>query len=104
MNIRIQKVNVWSVSRIFGIIQAGIGLITGIFFSLAFLIDPEFLHESVGGAGTFFGVWSFLALPVLNAALGFGSGALIAWGYNFYVRSCGQGIALEMERTDLPAG
>lgn len=97
MDIRIKRVDVWSLSRILGIVQAGVGLVTGIFFTLSYIIDPEFLRASFGGIGMFFGVWSFIVLPVLNAALGFLSGALVAWGYNFYVRTFGSGISLEIE-------
>lgn len=97
MQMTIKKLDVFSVCRVFGVIQAGVGLITGLFFSLAFLMDPEFLKASVGGVGSLFGVWSFAVLPFLNAILGVLSGALIAWIYNTAVRLCGIGILLEVE-------
>ena len=103
MEVRIKKLDVWSVSRILGLVQMGVGFVTGLFFTLAYLIDPDFLRESVGGVGTFFGLWSVIVLPVLNAAIGFGSGALIAWGYNYYVGWFGPGIALELEAVSPPA-
>ena len=97
MHIRIKKMNMWSMSRIFGILQAGVGLITGVFFTLTYFVDPEFLKYSIGGAAAIFGVWSFIVLPILNGALGFLSGALVAWLYNAYVRFFGSGVAFEVE-------
>ena len=97
MDLRVKKFNVWSLSRMLGVLQGGVGFITGVFFTISYMIDPEFLRATVGSIGTFFGFWSFIVLPVLNAALGFLTGVLIASVYNFYVNCGGPGILFTVQ-------
>ncbi|MBF0330355.1 MAG: hypothetical protein HQL17_00320 [Candidatus Omnitrophica bacterium] len=95
--VQVKRIDVWSLSRLLGVVQGAFGFVTGVFFTLTYLIDPEFLQSSVGGIGSFFGVWSFIVLPVINAALGLLTGAMLAWVYNAYVRFLGAGIQVDVD-------
>ena len=100
MIIKVNKINVGSMSKIFGILQCIIGFVTGIFFTLMTLFDPGFVESNVGGAASIFGVWSVIVLPVLNGILGFISGAMIAWVYNICVKAFGVSFEMDIENTN----
>ena len=98
MQVKINKIDLWSTSKVFACLQACVGLVTGIFFTISYAIDPESVATSAGGIASAFGIWSFIVLPVLNGLLGLLSGVLVAGIYNFGSQILG-GIKIDIENT-----
>lgn len=97
MNLKIERLDMISFAKILGLIQGVIGLLTGTFFTVMYLIDPLFLETNVGGVAPVFGAWSIIVLPILNALLGAFSGVMICFVYNLIVRWTGFKIELKVQ-------
>lgn len=92
--VQIKEISILSMSKLLAAVQGVFGLVAGLFLTLAYLIDPAFLQTSAGGVGALFGVWSVVMMPLINAVLGFMTGALLAGVYNLYVRLSGTGVSV----------
>ncbi len=85
----LNRIGVLSVARMLGALYAGIGLILGVFFSLASALGGLAASmaantEEAAGAliAILFGVGAIIFVPVMYGMMGFLAGALMASFYN----------------------
>lgn len=97
MLVKIKSIKVDSLCKVFGVLQGIVGLVTGILFTLIYIVDPAFLQSGNGTMASVFGLWSFIVLPVLNGVLGFLTGAVISLVYNKCVQHLNVGIEFDLE-------
>ena len=80
----IQKINVWSVAKLLGVIYALMGLIGSLFFLVMALFGGT--ESSVE---TIFVIASIIFLPIMYGAGGFIGGAIFGWIYNLLAKKVG---------------
>ena len=104
----LRRVDPISLAKVFAVVQASIGLIIGgcisIFALLAGMVGSSALPEGSGAPGwlgPMIGVGAVIALPVLYGVMGFVSGLIGSFIYNFFAGVVG-GIVLEFEREVVP--
>lgn len=83
----LKKLGVLSVAKIEAVIMAIFGFIFGIIFAIT--------GTAFGGPA--FGILSIVVFPIMYAVLGFVSGAIGAWLYNFAADKIG-GIDMEFKK------
>lgn len=89
--LEVKRIEPLSVAKILGILYAAIGLILGLFITLASLLGAS---GEAGVFGVVFGVAAIVLLPVFYGAMGFIVGGIIAWLYNLVAKRIG-GIRIE---------
>lgn len=95
----IRRIGVLSAAKISAALYAAIGLIAGVFISLASLVGAAAAlgGDSAGGAlGALFGVGAIVLLPLFYGAMGFIAGVISAFIYNVVAGVVG-GIELDVE-------
>jgi len=75
---KLQRISVLPLSRILCVFQALIGLVLGLIVAIGSLTGQQ--DEGLWSLGS----WSLLVFPVVNAALGFLTGAFFASAYNLF--------------------
>ncbi len=90
----IKKFDVFSVSKVFAIIFAIIGLIAGLFFAV-FSIAAGAIVD-FGGFGASFGVLGIIIFPIIYGVMGFVMGAIGALIYNLVAAWIG-GVEIEFK-------
>lgn len=103
---RIQKVGVLSLGKIFGVLHGGMGLVVGAIFSAFALVGGIASQMSgdaaVGGfVAIMMGAGAIVALPLIYGAMGFVGGLLTALLYNVAARFAG-GLEIELEQSPKP--
>lgn len=102
--LRIKKLGIWSVSKMYGIMALIIGLLIGIPYGLIVIIfslvgasigGNEAL--AVGGGGIVMGIILMIGIPVGYAVMGIIGGAVGALIYNLFAAIAG-GIEIEVEQ------
>ncbi len=87
---RLKKIAVMPLAKIFCCLHSTIGFILAVIVTIGSMSGQP--DEGIWSLGP----WSLLIFPVVNAGLGFLTGALLAWGYNFFSGNWG-GIEFEIE-------
>lgn len=102
--LRIKKLGIWSVAKMYGIMALIIGLLLGIPYGLIVIVfslvgasigGNEAL--AVGGGGVVMGIILMIGIPVGYAVMGIIGGALGALIYNLFAALAG-GIEIEVEQ------
>lgn len=102
--LRIRKLGVLSIAKMYGVMCLVIGLLIGIMYGL-FIILYSLLGASmvggdagllVGGGGVVFGVAVMIGIPIFYGCFGFIAGAILALVYNVLAGFVG-GIEIEVE-------
>ena len=86
--LKLKKISIIPLAKIFCVLQAMIGVILGIIVAIGSMTGQE--DEGLWSLGP----WSLLIFPIVNAVLGFLTGAFFAWGYNLLAQWLG-GIEFE---------
>ena len=101
----VNRVGVFSLAKVQGVIMAAIGLIIGLLYGLFFIIFGAVVMstgaEGAGSAaagGLIGGAAMIVVIPIFYAVLGFAIGALSALIYNVAAGVIG-GLELELEST-----
>ena len=104
----LKQIGVLSLARMLGGLYAGIGLIIGVFFSIASVIGGLAASmaantEEVAGAliALLFGIGAIVFIPVMYGLMGFVGGALLALFFNLLAGVFG---GIEMTFVNPPAG
>jgi uncharacterized protein YacL len=87
----ITKIKVLSAAKIFGILNAIVGLILGLVIGLMALAG---VGQAEGSPTAIFGVGAIVILPILYGVMGFISGALMSFVYNLIAGKIG-GLVIE---------
>ena len=90
--VKIKKIGVLSLGKIFGVVYGLMGLIMGVCFAILSLVFGEGALRFVS-----FGAGAIIILPIIYGVLGFIVGALFATFYNLAVKWVG-GIEIETEK------
>jgi hypothetical protein len=86
----IKRVGPMSCAKIAGALYAVIGLIAGLFITLASMIGAMAgAGEGAGGLGVIFGVGSIVVLPIMYACIGFVATLIMAAIYNALAAAVG---------------
>lgn len=102
--LRIKKLGIWSVAKMYGLISLIIGLLIGIPYGLVVIVfslvgasigGNEAL--AVGGGGVVMGIILMIGIPVGYAVMGIIGGAIGALIYNLFAAIAG-GIEIEVEQ------
>lgn len=105
--LRINKLGVWSVMKMYGIIGLIVGLLIGIPYGL-FVIVLSLMGArgiggdqalAIGGGGIVVGIVVMIAVPVAYAVFGLIGGAIGALIYNVFAMMVG-GIEVEVEQVN----
>ena len=103
---RLRRVGVASVAKLFGVLYGAMGLIFGGIMSIAALFGAAIgaAAEQDAGAiiGMLFGIGAIILFPVMYGLMGFLIGALTAWLYNLAAGAMG-GIEMEFEAPEQSA-
>lgn len=91
----INRIGPMSVARIAGALYAIMGLVAGIFISLASLVGAVVSEDRSAIAGMIFGVGAVVILPVVYGCLGFVISLVSTWLFNALAGALG-GIELEV--------
>jgi hypothetical protein len=94
----LKRVGPFSCAKVSAVLYGLIGLIVGALFSLIAVVGSAVGDSSMG---FLFGAGAIILLPLFYGALGFVSGALMAWLYNVIVGWIG-GIEIEFEQDNFP--
>jgi hypothetical protein len=94
--IKIKKIGVLSLGKIFGILYAIMGLIGGAFISLVVVSGLLPTSSFSGLIGALVGVGSIVILPIFYGIAGFISGVIMALLYNLVASWVG-GLEVETE-------
>lgn len=99
---RIQKVGVLSLGKIFGVLHGGIGLVIGAIISAVALVGGLASQMSAdagagGLAAIIMGAGAIVALPLLYGTMGFIGGLLTALLYNLAAKFAG-GLEIELDQ------
>jgi transmembrane protein DUF3566 len=93
----LKRVGPWSAGRVCGAVYAVMGLIFGLLFACAAVVNGMMTRNSDGVAfGAGFGVGAIVVFPILYGVLGVVFGALTAWLYNVFAGMVG-GIEVQLE-------
>ncbi|HUF04845.1 MAG TPA: hypothetical protein VMM38_11810 [Aridibacter sp.] len=102
--LRIKKLGIWSVAKMYGIMALIIGLLIGIPYGLIViilsLVGASFGGNdalSVGGGGVVMGIILMIGIPVGYAVIGIIGGAAGALIYNLFAALAGR-IEIEVEQ------
>ncbi len=98
----IKSVGVMSVAKVLGAMYATIGLIFGLFISLAAMVGGLASMQSElgmegGMMGALFGVGAIVLLPAIYGSMGFIIGAIAGLIYNIFAGIVG-GIRIEVQQ------
>ena len=92
----IKRVGPMSCAKIAAALYAVIGLIAGVFITLASMIGAMAgAGEGAGGLGVVFGVGSIVVLPIMYACIGFVATLIMAAIYNALAAAVG-GVEVEI--------
>ena len=92
--VKVKRIGVLSLGKVFGLLYAIIGLIVGALFTLL----SSFLQAGVTGVyGGLFGKGAIIYFPLLYGILGFLMGLLLAFLYNLIAKWTG-GLEMEFEQ------
>lgn len=102
--LRINKMGVFSVAKVQGIMGLVIGLIIGLIYGLIIILYSLLgagmvggdAALAVGGGGVVIGIVMMIAIPIFYGVIGFIGGALGALVYNVFASLVG-GIEMEVE-------
>ena len=94
--VRITKIGVLSLGKIFGILYAFFGLIIGALITLVFVVSGAMVGETEGVMAFLFGAAAVITLPLFYGIMGFISGILMAIPYNLIAAWIG-GLEVEVE-------
>jgi hypothetical protein len=96
--IRIKKIGVLSLGKVFGILYALMGLIIGAVITLISLFAAVAFskYQSAGLGGLFFGIGSVIILPIFYGVTGCIGGVITAFIYNLVASWVG-GVEVEAE-------
>lgn len=94
----VKRVGPWSTAKVFGAMNAAMGLIFGALFACIALVGGSLARgdSEAAGFGALFGVGSIVLLPLMYGVLGVVFGALSAWLYNVFAAMVG-GIEVQLE-------
>jgi hypothetical protein len=95
--VKIKKIGVVSLGKIFGILYAIIGLIIGAIMTLVSVIGIALSSKGPGLFGALFGVGAIIFLPIFYGIMGFVGGLVMALLYNLIASWVG-GLEVEMEK------
>ena len=94
---KLKRMGVLSTAKLIGITYAAIGLIFGAIMTIVALIA---MIAGSGSAGSMlFGIGAIILVPLFYGAMGFISGAILAWIYNLGAKWTG-GMQFEMVPID----
>jgi hypothetical protein len=95
--IRIKRIGVLSLGKIFGILYALMGLIFGAIITLVSLFAAVAFskYQAMGLGGLFFGIGSVIVLPIFYGVMGCVSGVITAFLYNLVASWVG-GVEVEV--------
>ena len=88
---KLLRISVLPLAKVFCYLYALVGFILGVMVTIGSFTTQE--SEGLGSLGP----WSLLVFPIVNAGLGFLTGAFLAWGYNLLSQWLG-GIEFEIEK------
>jgi len=95
----IQRIGVWSLSKLYAVIGAIVGLIAGIFIAVIGMIISSAVSSTAGTSAVVpfagFGIFSIILLPIIYGVLGLISGAVGAVVYNLVAKMIG-GMEVEI--------
>lgn len=94
--LHIRKIDPLSAGKVLGLIQALIGLVVGLFFSMIALLGIAIGGRDAILGGLITGLGAVVMLPLVNGLMGFLSGVLGAFLYTA-IASIAGGIELEIE-------
>ena len=102
--VRVKRIGVLSLAKVFGLLYAALGLIFGAIFTIfsviGALVNTFFAHSDGAMAGemfgALFGIGSIILFPVMYGFMGFVMGLILATSYNFIARWTG-GIEVETQ-------
>ncbi len=102
--LRIKKMGVWSLMKMYGIVGLIIGLLIGIPYGLVIivfsLLGASFGSNealAIGGGGIVMGIVVMIVIPIAYAVFGLIGGAFAALIYNLFAMIAG-GIEVEVEQ------
>ena len=87
---RLEKISILPLAKISSALHALVGFVLGMIVTIGSLTSQD--ENGIWSLGP----WSVLVFPVVNAGLGFLTGAFMAWGYNYFAQGFG-GIEFEVE-------
>lgn len=95
---KVKKIGVLSVAKIYGAIGAVIGLIIGFFIALFSILLGAFAGKMTGMSIAFagLGVFAIIAVPIFYGLILFIAGAVGAWIYNIFAGWVGP-VEIELE-------
>lgn len=79
---KLMKIGALSLGKLFGILYALMGLISGIFIALFSLVGFFTSSNNIGVLGPLFGVGAIIFLPLFYGVMGFILGIISAFLYN----------------------
>jgi hypothetical protein len=88
--IKLKEISIMPVAKIFCAFHAVVGIVLGVIVTIGSLTGQE--DEGFWSLGP----WSLLVFPIVNAGLGFLTGAFLAGGYNLFSQWFG-GVEFEIE-------
>ena len=88
MILKLKKISILPFSLILCALHAMVGLALGIIVAMISIVTKD--QQAAMGLGA----WAIVVFPILNALLGFLTGVLIAWAYNFFAAQLG-GVRME---------
>ncbi len=89
----IKSIQIFSLARILACVNAFVGLVIGLFLTLAHISGQDAMALGVNNP---FGVYAVLGYPIANALGGFLGGLLVGSIYNIFAARFG-GIQMEIE-------
>ena len=95
----VRRIGVFSAGKLLAALYAALGLVAGLFVSLASLVGTESGMGGQHGAapmGALFGVGAIVLLPLVYGVIGFLGGVIFAFLYNVAASVVG-GIELDVE-------
>ncbi len=81
--VKLQKIAIMPLAKIVCLIQSVVGVILALIVTLGSLINQQ--DDGIWAIGA----WSLLVFPIVNALLGFVTGAFIAMAYNLFAQWIG---------------
>ncbi|UZD20961.1 hypothetical protein PBT90_15395 [Algoriphagus halophytocola] len=94
--VKIEKIGVTSMARIYGLTMAIMGFVIGLFYALFLSAFSGLLGSEYSGMGGL-GIWMVIVFPIFYGVLGFIFGALGAVVYNFIASKTG-GLEIQLSK------
>ncbi len=94
--VKIKRIGVLSMGKIYGMLCAIMGLIFGAIMTLVSLVGLAISSSSTGMFGVLFGVGAIIFLPIVYGVMGFIMGLITALLYNLIASWVG-GLEVETE-------